>query len=472
MLSIKTSDDRILIKCTQCGAPIKFPEGDHSVQCPYCSIRLLLTSPNRVLKYYLNTELGERGIKFITEGYCKRNGMPLPSKVEAPELYYLPFWRFRGARYWLEIKSNYVEFEDGTKLEAEREIEVDSRPFDISFPGADIPLMRNTFLGVRSQTVELCPELPEGLQETAHIIKPDILLDQARDLAYEKAVNDGDKKEILFTEIIGETLTLIYFPVWVSQFTNRNGKYVLIIDGVSKRGISCEEGEFDGVNESDGFEGVTSAVIIPHHCPECGDDLPAGGNAVVFHCSNCGRGWYLEESGLVQREMLFTKTMDDSITYYPYWSFEATFNGKDAILTYQQAKQFFKHNLSLFIDDSSDSIFRFYIPAFSIRDPNKAWKLMANITRNQPDFKWRDYSMESPVAGSLPESEACEFGRVLWFYLIFCSAGGNINTVIRGSEIPDIHFRPGQIVYLPMKEDGIFLREQTTGFGVQKGGVS
>jgi len=115
---------------------------------------------------------------------------------------------------------------------------------------------------------------------------------------------------------------------------------------------------------------------------------------------------------------------------------------------------------------------RFYIPAFSIRDPNKAWKLMANITRNQPDFKWRDYSMESPVAGSLPESEACEFGRVLWFYLIFCSAGGNIDTVIRGSEIPDIHFRPGQIVYLPMKEDGIFLREQTTGFGVQKGGVS
>ncbi len=176
----RTPKEKVRINCLQCGASIKFPEGDHSVKCPYCSIVLLIIAPNRVLKYYLNTELEPRGLKFITEGYCKRSGIPLPNSVESPRLFYLPFWRFRGSRYWLFIESDVYEFEDGVKLETEPKVTVESKPFDLSFPGADISLMRNAFLGIRAQTVELCPEIPENLKNIANIIKPGIILDEGQ----------------------------------------------------------------------------------------------------------------------------------------------------------------------------------------------------------------------------------------------------------------------------------------------------
>lgn len=465
--------DKIRINCTQCGNPLKIPEGDRSVKCPYCGMVLLITAPNRILKFYLNTELHRRSIKFITEGHCKRSGLKLPSRIEEPILYYVPFWRFGGVRYWLYISVEYIEIEGGPALEAARRVEVDSKPFDLSFPGSDIPLVRDIFLGIRSQTMELLPSLPESLSGSANIIKPEIILDHARDMAYEKAGVLEDKANAVFEELIGEKLTLIYFPVWVSRFINSDGKYHLIIDGVSKRAVCRHPGDIEEIRDRGGFEGVTSIEILPHHCPECGADLPAGGEAVVFHCGNCGRGWYLEGNGLIHNEQEFAEVTDRDVKYYPFWRFEASFNSGDNLLTYKQAKQFFMNNLSLFIDDSLDEIFRFYVPAFSFRNPDQAWKLMANLTRSQPEIKFEnDLTAREFTPCTLPQDEAAEFARVLWFYLFYNSRGSALENSIFLDDIPDVHFRPGHVVYLPMKEDGIYLKEQISGFTIQKRAVS
>ncbi|GAG28882.1 unnamed protein product, partial [marine sediment metagenome] len=203
-----------------------------------------------------------------------------------------------------------------------------------------------------------------------------------------------------------------------------------------------------------------------------GADLPAGGDAVVFHCGNCGRGWCLQEQGLIRIDLSFARfKMERHIRYYPFWRFEAVFNSKDSVLTYQQAKTMFTNSLSIFIDDASDSIFRFYVPAFSIRNPDSAWKIATNLTRSQPNLEFDKTSDDDSSACSLPEEEATEFARVQWFYLIFNAAGTRFRRSYLEEDVPDVYFRSGQVVYLPMKEDGIYLREQTTGFAIQKRGV-
>ena len=102
----------------------------------------------------------------------------------------------------------------------------------------------------------------------------------------------------------------------------------MLIDGMAKKVFSCREGVFDEISENEGFEGIPSPRLIAHHCPECGEDLPAGGDAVVFQCHNCERGWMLDQTGLTRAEISSVKSEDKDVKYYPFWRFEAIFNGK------------------------------------------------------------------------------------------------------------------------------------------------
>ncbi|MBD3168156.1 MAG: hypothetical protein GF307_01650 [candidate division Zixibacteria bacterium] len=467
-----SSSEKIRINCTQCGAPITFPEGDHSVKCPYCSKVLLLISPQRVLKYYLNTELDERSIKFVTEGACKRLRVPLPTQFYDPKLYYLPYWRFRGAHYSLLIDNDRYEFEDGTILETEPKVNVISKPFDLNFPGTNIETFRNIFMGIRSRTLELCPTMPEHLEGVAKIIQPDILMDTAREMAYERTGGIRNQERAFYNELIGEVLTLVYMPIWVSPFINKEGMFHLVIDGLAKKELSLNKGEWRGIAETDGFDSIASQKIVPHHCPECGADLPAGGSAITFHCGNCGRGWHLQQNGLAQKEFLFAKHEGfDDVSYYPFWQFETTFAHGAELLTYQSAMAIIGSSLSVFIDDSSDEIFKFYIPGFKITNPHSAWKFAADLTRCQPDLEYRDSMNVKTAPCSLEEEEAGEFARAVWYYLLSCSSKARFRDFGDVNSVPDVYFRPGKIVYLPMKEDGIFLREQISGSGIQKKGV-
>ncbi|PJA28204.1 MAG: hypothetical protein CO189_05200 [candidate division Zixibacteria bacterium CG_4_9_14_3_um_filter_46_8] len=471
MESTRPNED-IKVNCPQCGSPINFPESYRSIRCPYCSKVLLITSPNRVLKFYLNTELNARSIKYITERYCKREGLALPKSMEKLALYYVPFWRFRGLQYWLKVRTDTYEFEDGTRLETEAKVQIDSKHFDINFPASEIPWMRDLSLGIRAQTIELCPDLPVKLRELAEVIKPEIVMDTAREMAYNSLGRLSRNPSACYEELIGEKLTLVYFPLWVSQFLNNSGNFYLLIDGVSEQASSHFEGEFKEVMESDSFEGVGSIKIVPHHCPHCGADLTIDGESLAFLCQNCDRFWYLEGSQLRQVEVTTAK-FDGSIDskYFPFWRFEAIFNGERSILTFQQAKTLFTNKLSLLIDEPTDSIFKFYIPAFGLKNPGACWTLATNLTRSQPDIELSETVPSHRASCTLPEEEAAQLAGVLWYYLIFGCAGHSLRKSFNRDEVPDIHFRPGRLTYFPMKEDGIYLCEQTTGFAIQKKGV-
>ena len=140
-------------------------------------------------------------------------------------------------------------------------------------------------------------------------------------------------------------------------------------------------------------------------------------------------------------------------------------------MTYRSAMALIGSSLSVFIDDSSDEVFKFYIPGFRISNPNSAWKFAADLTRCQPDIKYRDPMNRKTAQCSLSEEEAGEFARALWYYLLSCSAKAKFRHLEDVSSAPDVHFRPGKIVFMPMKEDGIYMREQITGSGIQKRGV-
>ncbi len=411
-------------------------------------------------------------MKFVTERYCKRSGIDLPKSFVDSRLFFIPFWRFKGMIYQLRAEAVTYTFSDGVSLETEKKVKVDSKPFDINFPGVNQELINHIIMGMRSQVMELHPQLPTKLAKSAEVIKPEITLDAAREMAYNNAFGVYRKKNVCCQELIGEKLTLIYFPVWVSQFTNRTGAWWLLVDGVSKRGITCGQDEFCGFYSHSDFDGVGSVKIFPHHCPNCGADLPAGKNAVVYTCQNCWRGWYLDGDRLRQIEISYVDfNNDNNVKFFPFWQFNASFNSKGSILTYHQAQILFRNKLSVFVDDSEDGIFRFFVPGFSARNPRSLWKLSSRLTQSQPNFTTSKRLRFSSVPATLPEDEAAQMARAIWFYLIFGTATNSFHRWNRSDEMPEINFHPGKLLYLPMKEDGIYLREQFTGFAVQRRGI-
>ncbi|MBD3233068.1 MAG: hypothetical protein GF315_05035 [candidate division Zixibacteria bacterium] len=420
----------------------------------------------------MNTRLNHRSVKFVTERYCKRSGIDLPRSFDDSRLIYIPFWRFNGMIYQLRAEAVTYTFSDGATLETEKKVKVDSKPFDINFPGVNQDLVNQIIMGIRSQVMELHPQLPPKLDKDADIIKPEITLDAAREMAYSNAFGVYRRKNVCYEELIGEKLTLIYFPVWISRFTNKTGAQWLLLDGVSKRGLACGQDEFRGFHSNGDFDGVGSIKILPHHCPNCGADLPAGKNAIVYTCQNCWLGWYLDGDRLRQIEIDYVDPGGDkNLKFFPFWEFGASFNSRGSILTYHQAQMLFRSKLSVFVDDSEDAIFRFFVPGFSARNPRSLWKLSSRLTQSQPKFTTSQRLRFSSVPATLPEDEAAQMARAIWFYLIFGTATNSFQSWNENSEVPEVNFHPGKLIYLPMKEEGIYLREQFTGFAVQKRGI-
>ena len=76
-------------RCTQCGAPIILEETDRFFTCPFCRVRICLTT-KEFFRYYL-----------------------LPPEKTTEEMFYVPYWRVRGMVFScdeeLEVKSSVVD---------------------------------------------------------------------------------------------------------------------------------------------------------------------------------------------------------------------------------------------------------------------------------------------------------------------------------------------------------------------------
>jgi DNA-directed RNA polymerase subunit RPC12/RpoP len=76
-------------RCTQCGAPITLEETDRFFTCPFCRVKICLTTKDH-FRYYL-----------------------LPPESSVEDMFFVPYWRVRGMIFAcdeeLEVKSSIID---------------------------------------------------------------------------------------------------------------------------------------------------------------------------------------------------------------------------------------------------------------------------------------------------------------------------------------------------------------------------
>jgi DNA-directed RNA polymerase subunit RPC12/RpoP len=99
MTTMESEKVRLTLHCTQCGADLDIPEGEHFIKCSHCASTLYLDR-NRIVFHYavtrtLDAEAAERILRRWMAGDEMARGLDHDAQVEEPVLRYFPLWRFK-----------------------------------------------------------------------------------------------------------------------------------------------------------------------------------------------------------------------------------------------------------------------------------------------------------------------------------------------------------------------------------------
>jgi hypothetical protein len=391
--------------CPQCGAALEFDETDHILLCPYCDVKSFLYSRD----YF----------RYV-----------LPDNAPRKELIYAPYLRFKGVVY----------FCSNTTL--------DYRIVDITHLGLElksIPLS----LGVRPQAMKLRFVKPEskGFFLKFSLKAADIVAAAAR------LSSGSSKEETLHRAFIGETMSIIYLPLYLDG--NK------LFDGVLNRQIAFLPRGMEDLAPMTMKNPGWGPRFIAALCPRCGWKLEGERDSVVFLCKNCHTGWEIEEGSLRSISISLAKGRNAESRYIPFWKITACVNGVD-IKTFSD---FIKiTNQPLIVDEArGGKDMNFFSPAFKIR-PNFFLNLARQLTILQMDFMVdEDLSQNNIYPVTLPGTEATQALKV-----ILASTAVNRQNIF--PDLPKISFeiKALNLVYIPFAQGPNDLIQEETGICINR----
>lgn len=254
--------------CPQCGAPVVLEETDRILQCEYCRNRLYV-SPRGHFKYFLTP------------------------KQSAPDLFFLPYWRFKGMVFSRAAAGPAGRVVDSNLLA----LKLASVPVSL---GVRPQVLKLRYAGPKVEGVFLPPQLP------------------CRTLA--AAGHGACAAHTISDTFIGETESLIYSPVSV------RGDF--LFDAVLQRPI-CQLHERLDVLPSEPARREDGISFVPTLCPGCGWDLEGERDTLVLLCRKCGAGWQAGGAGLERIDFGFTRGPDrrTSAVHLPFWRLSVRVTG-------------------------------------------------------------------------------------------------------------------------------------------------
>lgn len=391
--------------CPQCGAPIQLDETDHLISCPYCEVKSLILSSD----YF----------RYV-----------LPDKAPDKELIFVPYLRFKGIVYFCNNAT------------------LNHRIVDITHLGLSFKNLPAS-LGVRPQAMKLKFVKPDtkGAFLKFSLKAADIIAAAAR-------LSSGvSKEEILHRAFIGETMSIIYLPLYLDG--NR------LFDGVLNRQIAFLPHGIEDLRPE----------IINHHgwgpkfvaalCPRCGWKLDGERDSVVLLCRNCQTGWEIEESCLKEVKASFAQGSDSGSLYMPFWRITACVNGVD-IKTFAD---FIRITNQPFIVDETRGCrdMNFFSPAFKLR-PTFFLNLARQFTILQMDFAGRENITEKNIyPTTLPKTEAIQALKV-----ILASTAVNRKNIFPSLPMIDFQIKGLSLVYIPFTEGPNDMIQEDTGIAINR----
>jgi len=351
-------------RCTQCGAPITLEEADRYFACPFCRVKICLTTEDH-FRYYLQ-----------------------PMEKTPEEIFYVPYWRVRGISFTcdeeLEVKGSIV---DATYC---------------GFLGGPYPEslgLRPQVLKLRFATAESGMWFPEPSQKFSNVF-------ERIEGGLPQYLKGTSPVRLFHRSFLGEKVSVVYAPFFLK---NR-----ALHDGILGKPLKALR---DGMNNvpPQGSMG-RPLTVIPALCPECGWDLEAGRDSIVFFCKNCNNAWYLTKDSLERISFFVLNGIQGQTTHLPFWRIKAHVEGLPLKTMADLARL---ANLPVVVREEWESTsLYFWVPGFKVHAP-LFLRLGRLLTLQQPDdLCEQEGSPVSPQPASLPIDDAYQCIKVVIASLI------------------------------------------------------
>ena len=325
---------RIEHECPQCGAPVVLDETDRLLSCGFCKTKLFIQAADH-FRYSI-----------------------LPHDPFLEDVFYVPYWRYRGMHFLCKTGG------------------VENGLIDKTFLAADIPGIPQS-LGLRAQSLKLTFARPG---KNTHFLKPagafDLSLAAAKNTVEYDLVRTEDTRIVRTSEddydivpevrleireehiyhetFLADTVSIIYAPYYV-----RSNK---VYDGVTDDATGSEPGRVLGAETT---EGAWKVSFLPTICPNCGWDTISGRDSCIVFCAKCDRAWRVTEKGLFPSE--FSRLASNAPhggprVYLPFWRVSVTMTGT-RLDSYADFIRFANRPRAL-QPSWEDKPFYFWLPAF------------------------------------------------------------------------------------------------------------
>lgn len=304
-------------KCSSCGAPIVLHETDRLIHCPFCGVH-----------------------NYMVDGGALRFLLPArpPAGVDAGDLLYIPYIRFKGCMYQCQGHEVRHAIVDTTR------IAVDSEVFALS-------------LGLRPQAMRL-------LQLTA--TAAGAFVPQRLKIAsiFAQAVKmtalfvPDARRTVQHRAFIGETTSRVYLPVY------RRGDTV--VDAVTNTELGRDAAGWDelagaAVRSREDWEPRFLSTL----CPRCGALMHGEPDALVLHCRNCETMWDEDDGRFTALDWGRIPGRADSDLAVPFWKIPLRQDGETPLQSYADFIRLTGQPVVARADDARRR-FSFWVPAFKL----------------------------------------------------------------------------------------------------------
>ena len=304
-----------------------------------------------------------------------RYALPVHESVDN-ELIYVPYWRFKGMLFSCvpnDIKSRFIDLSH------------------ISLNATFFPMS----LGLRSQALKLKFITSEI---KGQFLLPTLSSKEAMDV-FSSKFDKELPKPIFFQEYIGDTLSIIYSPVYMTD---------KLYDAVINQPITIKNS-----NEKD-LENLPAENLdwkldfLATLCPDCGWNLEGDKDASTLVCRNCETLWMPLKTGFKKLPYASQMDKDDRNVYLPFWKIQADVTGLN-LSTFGDLVR--AANLPKVIQAEWDKQnFLFWVMAFKVR-PNVFLRTATAVTMAQPNARFEKklpkHQTLFPVNLSVSEALAC-----------------------------------------------------------------
>lgn len=249
------------ISCADCGASLRIGEGERSVRCRYCGAALLIAAPAGVRTWIVRCSVSEGAARLAALHHLaeETNGAVRARHTAILDLrlIYVPFWRMTGRMAgWIcgdEIVRRVVETSvpgpEGTRTV--RRVEEERRPFsklvckrvDWSAPACSLRHLGLQGIALRTRMLEW-ESFDHGMRETINTALPMKSARRAREDGYRYFTGivapSGSMVRASRFDLLGEDLSIYYFPVYLLRYRHRDRIFSTTIDGVDGHVIRAD----------------------------------------------------------------------------------------------------------------------------------------------------------------------------------------------------------------------------------------